>query len=108
MDRLAASLDATVSDRAGKVKAAMYEAAAIIEDFKMQAVGRLMGAWDLWNLAIIPSLLNSCGIWTEISEETISKLDDIQNAYINDDFLAKKVHDEQIRQGWRGLAELRK
>ena len=88
-----------------------------------------------------------CGIWTEISEETVSKLDDIQNAYVrrvlhvplstpkasqrsetgllsmrhriwaekvemvialkdmNDDFLVKKVYDEQIRQGWRGLAE---
>ena len=106
-----------------------------------------MGAWDLWNLAIIPSLLNNCGIWTEISEETVNKLDDIQNAYVrrvlhvplstpkaslrsetgllsmrhriwaekvkmvmalkdmDDDFLAKKVYEEQIKQGWKGLAE---
>ena len=79
---LAASVAATVSDRAGKVKAAMYEAAAIIEDYRMQAVGGLMGAWDLWNMAIIPSLLNNCGVWTEIDEKTVQRLEDLQNMYV--------------------------
>ena len=79
---LAASVAATVSDRASKVKAAMYEAAAIIEDYRMQAVGGLMGAWDLWNMAIIPSLLNNCGVWTEIDEKTVQRLEDLQNTYV--------------------------
>ena len=70
-DGLAASVAATVKDRTGKVKAAMYKAAAIIEDYRMQAVGGLMGAWDLWNMAIIPSLLNNSGVWTEIDEKTV-------------------------------------
>ena len=67
---LAASIEATVNDRAGKVKAAMYEVAAIMEDFRMQ-VGGFMGAWDLWILAVVPSLLSNCGIWTEISQKTL-------------------------------------
>ena len=48
-DGLAASVAATIQDRAGKVKAAGFEVAAIVEDFRMQAVGGLMSAWDLWN-----------------------------------------------------------
>ena len=80
-DGLAASVAATVKDRTGKVKAAMYEAAAIIEDYRMQAVGGLMGAWDLWNMAIIPSLLNNSGVWTEIDEKTVLVLEELQNTY---------------------------
>ena len=38
------------------------EAAAIVEDFRMQVVGGLMGARELWNLAIVPSLLNNCSV----------------------------------------------
>ena len=81
-DGLAASVEATINDRAGKVQAAGFEVAAIIEDFRMQAVGGLMGAWDLWNLAIVPSLLSNCGIWTEIDAKSVQKLDEMQEAFI--------------------------
>ena len=79
---LGASVDATVKDRAGKVKGAMREVAAIMEDFRMQAVGGLQGAWDLWNIAIIPSLLNNCGTWMEISTETVDCLEDLQYSFV--------------------------
>ena len=63
---LVASAEATVKDRAGKVKVAMREVAAIMEDFRMEAVGGLQGGWDLWIIAIIQSLLNNCGTWMEM------------------------------------------
>ena len=56
--------------------------AAIVEDFRMQAVGGLMSAWDLWNLAIIPSLLSNCGIWTEIDAISVQKLEEMQDAFV--------------------------
>ena len=113
----------------------------------MQAVGGLMGAWDLWNMAIIPSLLNNCGVWTEIDEKTVQRLEDLQNTYVRrvlhvplstpkvslrsetgllsikhriweekirmimaikemgPNFLARQVYEEQLRQGFPGLAQ---
>ena len=58
-DGLAASVHATILDREGKVKGAIREAIAIMEDFRMQKIGGLMGGIDLWEVAIIPSLLNN-------------------------------------------------
>lgn len=75
---LAASVDASIDDRIGNVKASMYEVAAIVEDFRMQAVGGMVSAW---NLAIIPSLLSNCGVWTEVSEKSVERLDELQNVF---------------------------
>ena len=55
------SVSLTVERRAGKVKGPMVETKPIMEDFRMQAVGGMAGAWDLWESAIIPSLLANCG-----------------------------------------------
>ena len=60
MDGLASSVEATIRDsRMGKIIAATHEIKAIMDDYRMQAIGVMMGAWDLWNLAVIPSLLNN-------------------------------------------------
>ena len=55
------SVELTRNRRLTKVKAAMYETKAIIEDFQMQAIGGMAGAWDIWERAILPSLLANCG-----------------------------------------------
>ena len=52
---LAESVTATIKDREPKVKAACYEAAAIVEDWRSQCVGGFSSAIDLFELAILPS-----------------------------------------------------
>ena len=106
-----------------------------------------MGAWDLWNMAIIPSLLNNSGVWTEIDEKTVLVLEELQNTYarrvlhvplstpkvslrsetgllsmkhriweekvrmvmaikeMGPEFLARRVFEEQLRQGFPGLSQ---
>ena len=78
----AASVLATVMDREGKVKAAMLEAAAIVDDFRAQCVGGFMVAIDLWELAIIPTLLNNAGTWTNIDEKTEDRLEELQLFFV--------------------------
>ena len=77
-DGLAASVRATVKDRQGKVKAAIMETAAIVEDCRSQCIGGFMAAIDLWELAIIPTLLYNAGTWTEIDDDTIEILEELQ------------------------------
>ena len=59
-DGLSASIEATISDRVGRITAATHEIKAVPDDYRFQAIGGMMGAWDLWNLAVIPSLMNNC------------------------------------------------
>ena len=61
---------------------AMNESKAIMEDFQMQAMGGMAGAWDLWERAILPSLLANCGSWIGIGAKTYKTLNETQNTYL--------------------------
>ena len=72
---------ATAQDRAGKIKGAAIEIKQIIEDFEMQALGGLAAAWDLWERALIPSLLSGCGTWLGDIEEAVKLCTSLQEFY---------------------------
>ena len=57
------SAEATVKERVGRIKGATLEIKGIVEDFKMQTIGGMMAAWELWGKALIPSLLSGFGTW---------------------------------------------
>jgi hypothetical protein len=60
-DRVRACVQATIGEREEKLKGAIFEVKSIIEDFQMQAVGGMMAAWELWERAMVPSLLAGAG-----------------------------------------------
>ena len=76
------SIQLTIERRVGKVKGAMYESKAIMEDFQMQAVGGMAGAWDIWETAIIPSLLANCGSWVGMGKASYNILNELQYTYL--------------------------
>ena len=81
-DGLGESVAATVRERTGKTKAAAKEIVAIIEDFRMQKVGGLVAAFDLWEGAVVPSLLNNAETWVEMSEKTLKDLEELQLMFL--------------------------
>ena len=60
----------------------MFKAKAMIEDFKLQAIAGMEGAWILWERAILPTLLSGCGAWVGAGKNIYQKLDEIQNEYL--------------------------
>ena len=60
---LGASALATAQERAGRIKGATLEIKSIIDEFQMQTLGGMMAAWELWEKALIPSLLHGSGTW---------------------------------------------
>ena len=64
-----------------KTKGAIFETVAILKDFRMQVIGGMQGAFDIWERAIIPSLLANCGSWVAISKTTLKTLNDLQNLF---------------------------
>ena len=76
---VSASVDCTISNRYGRIIAGIIETRAIIDDCRVNTVGGLQAGLDYWEIAYLPSLLNNCQTWTNISEETMTKLENIQN-----------------------------
>ena len=54
------SVEDTVKERSGRVKITIFEINAILEEIRMQKIGGIRGTLDIWELAIIPMLLNNC------------------------------------------------
>ena len=63
--RVESSIRATIDDKSGKIRGASLKVRSLIEDFRMVALGGLMGAWILWEKVIILSLLSGSCNWVE-------------------------------------------
>ena len=75
--------EATAQERVGRIKGATMEIKGIIEEFQMQTLGGMMAAWELWERALIPSLLSGAGTWFGMkdSKKVVEICDNIQNYF---------------------------
>ena len=69
---------ATIKDREGKVKGAIAETLAVVEDLKATNLGPLEIGLQLWNKVIIPCLLYNSETWIKMKEKDMKRLEDIQ------------------------------
>ena len=75
---LSESVHATVIKRKGQVISSILDTKAVIEDCRSNVVGGIVSGLNIWELAILPYLLNNSETWTELSKKTIDELDDLQ------------------------------
>ena len=52
-----------------RAEGAVREVSSVMEDFRMQAVGGMEGAWELWESGISKNILANFGTWVELKEE---------------------------------------
>ena len=74
-DGLAASVIATVAERAGKFRGAVFEIRSVVEEFSMQTMGSMMAAKTLLERALLPSLLAGACNWTGVNKRTEDECD---------------------------------
>ena len=65
------SVAETVKDRYGKIISGVFEICQVVDDARCQTVGGAKAGLELWESSYIPSLLNNCQTWIDISDETI-------------------------------------
>ena len=53
----------------------------VVETIEMQTMGSLMAAKQLWEQAIVPSLLSGAGTWVDISPESEALCEDLQEEF---------------------------
>ena len=80
-DGLGESVKATIKERSSKVKGAIYATKQIIDTFQMQAMGGMIAAKQLWEGAIIPSLLSGAGTWIGATAEAEAMCDQLQELF---------------------------
>ena len=80
-DGVEASATATVQERTGKIKGATMEIRSIVEEYQMQSLGGLAAALELWERALLPSLLSGAGTLLGECKEAIGLCDNLQNFY---------------------------
>ena len=73
------SAEATIMKRYGRTLSSIIEVSAILDDFRIDTVGGLKAGLDIFELALLPSVLNNSEIWLELGKTSIQKLDNIQN-----------------------------
>ena len=76
------SIEATINSRYGKITGAIFELKAVIEDLRMQSIGGIRCGKDIWEISIIPSLLNDSRTWATISDSSVEKLNSLQNTFL--------------------------
>ena len=81
-DGISSSVAKTISDRFWRVMSAVLEIKTIIEDYRVHLMGGIMSGIDIWELAVIPSMINNSETWDEIDDDSIKKLDDLQNTLL--------------------------
>ena len=80
--RLEKSVEATINHRFGKVFSAIFELKAVIEDLRFQMIGGLKCGIDIWEVAMILSLLNNSGTWVQTSQQAIDELNKLKNMFL--------------------------
>jgi hypothetical protein len=75
---LAKSVEATVAKRYGRIFSSIIEVCAILEDYRIDTIGGLKCGFEIFEIAILPSLLHNSDTWASIEEPTLTRLENLQ------------------------------
>ena len=75
------SVLATIRARSGQVTAAILEIKKVVEDCRANSVGGIMAGIEIWEVGVLPFLLNNSGVWVDIPKKGIEILDNLQNTF---------------------------
>ena len=79
---LAESVDATVRKRRGLVVKSIFEIRAVIDDYRSHVAGGFSAGMDIWEMAVLPMLMNNSECWMGVSDNTILELDKLQQMFL--------------------------
>ena len=75
------SVAATVQGRSGLAVSAVNEIRSVLEDCRVNVAGGLCAGIDIWELSVLPFLLNNCSVWADIPKGVYEQLENIQKMF---------------------------
>ena len=79
---LADSVEMTVEKRKGLVSKSIYDIRSVIDDCRSNMIGGLSAGIDIWEMAVIPMLLNNAETWQDISAKKLATLEKLQLKFL--------------------------
>ena len=76
---LTQSVKETINDRYGKAFNTINEIGAVINDFRINAIGGLKSGLDIFEMVVVPSILNNSDTWVQMDNGSINRLEELQN-----------------------------
>ena len=77
------SVTDTVNSRIGLARRAIYEIRTIIEDSRAGVIGSIKVGLSLWEMSVIPMLLYSSEVWSDIPAKTMRKLEETNSLMLS-------------------------
>ena len=71
----------TIKKRQSNVYHLIFEIKSIIEDCRSNVVGGFITAMEIWEMAVIPALLNSADCWTNVPSKGMEILNRLQESF---------------------------
>ena len=81
-DGLGESTLTTIQRRNRKCVTALIEIRAVVDDCRAMVIGGIVTGLEIWEMAVVPFLLNNCETWCEIPPKALELLDSIQNQFL--------------------------
>ena len=72
----------TVKKRHNKAMNAIREIKTVIEDCRAEVVGGIITGLEIWEVAVIPYLINNCDTWAYMPKQALDILDSLQNQFL--------------------------
>ena len=79
---LAESVSETVKSRKNLVLKSVFEIRSVVDDCRSVVAGGLDAGLMIWEMAVIPTLLNNAECWMEASSATVEDLEQIQIKFL--------------------------
>ena len=75
---LSKSAEMTVNRRKGRARQMIYEVSAFLSDLRADKNGGLKCGLILYEMVILPPMLNSCDTWYMMNNQTLKMLENVQ------------------------------
>ena len=82
-ETLGESISATLNKRIGRATQSIYEIRDIVDDFRAKITGGIMTGLHIWEMAVIPFLLNNSSTWFSMKRADLERLNRLQNLFFS-------------------------
>ena len=90
------SAEVTVEKRYWPTISALLEIRSILEDYRANVVGGANTGIMIFEMAVIPMLMNSAETWDQVNEVTINKIEKLQNTALQYIFSTQRTCPQPI------------
>ena len=77
------SILSTIEHRRGRVTKSIFEIAAVLKDVRMESIGGILCGITIWEMAVLPYLLNNSETWENMEDDCIQELEKLQTLFMS-------------------------